>query len=205
MEKKSHIERKKGYLKKFDSKRIFSENEIKDLCMTYKLRFLSIRKYSGNIDDQLVGKIREFEKLYSGDCEKNVNRSSYMIVAPAESFNLSPAPIDPLLFYPIGSDAEGNSMYYLVHKWGKDISVMRWFSAWKWKSFFNWFVAAFIAYWILPVSILVLTTGQLGWSFLLLGSGIHILFARYWEGDYSSTWLERRVSEKVWNSEYNME
>lgn len=52
---------------------------------------------------------------------------SFCIAAPAESFDLQPRPIDPLLFCNLGDD-----QYYLVHKWGSDISwSRRWLKHWR--------------------------------------------------------------------------
>lgn len=44
----------------------------------------------------------------------------FFIVAPATSFELQDRPIDPLLFCELGDD-----QFYLVHKWGNDLSVWR--------------------------------------------------------------------------------
>lgn len=44
----------------------------------------------------------------------------FHIAAPAESFQLQKRPIDPLLFCHLG-----DNQYYLVHKWGSDLSIWR--------------------------------------------------------------------------------
>ena len=53
--------------------------------------------------------------------EKNHNTTfeGYKIIAPSKAFNLNSYD-DPLLFVPIG-----NEYYYLIHKWGNDLSTFR--------------------------------------------------------------------------------
>jgi hypothetical protein len=43
-----------------------------------------------------------------------------MIMAPAGRFKLCDSEVDPLLFIPLGNDH-----YYLVHKWGTELSWFR--------------------------------------------------------------------------------
>lgn len=47
-------------------------------------------------------------------------RAKFCIAAPATSFKLQDRPIDPLLFCELG-----DGQFYLVHKWGNDLSVFR--------------------------------------------------------------------------------
>lgn len=47
-------------------------------------------------------------------------RAKFCIAAPATSFELQDRPIDPLLFCELG-----DGQFYLVHKWGNDLSVWR--------------------------------------------------------------------------------
>ena len=50
-------------------------------------------------------------------------------MAPAERFKLCDCEVDPLLFVPMGNDN-----YYLVHKWGKDISWTRELRGWSFRT-----------------------------------------------------------------------
>lgn len=108
-----------SHLNKFPSDRVFSKEDIKDLCIKYGLRFLPSSKFQGEICPKLVGKIEEFEKKF----DFRLNYKNSFICAPASSFKLEPRPKDPLFFVEIDNDK-----YYLLHKWGKDISVLRWFT-----------------------------------------------------------------------------
>lgn len=128
--------------------RIFTKDAIKELCLKYNLRFLPTSYYKGALDSQLPDKLDELRKANGGllpneggtmrvqyaDLQKGVwvdreieRIATFSIVAPAESFALQPRPIDPLLFCNLGDD-----QYYLVHKWGSDISwSRRWLKHWR--------------------------------------------------------------------------
>jgi hypothetical protein len=120
--------------------RIFTYQQIKSLALKYRLRFLNSEQYVGTIDPLLVTKIKEFEignklatesKLarYERDWPRDYklsgssiicDRWNSFILAPAESFALQDQPIDPLFFIQLY-----DGRFYLLHKWGNDLSVMR--------------------------------------------------------------------------------
>jgi hypothetical protein len=102
---------------RFPAERVFQTKDIKKLCTSYGLRFLPVKYFNGDVDPQLPKKIKEFESKY----EHRVYKENSFIVAPTKSFKLEKRPVDPLFFVYIGND-----QYYLLHKWGKDISVFRW-------------------------------------------------------------------------------
>ena len=102
--------------KKYDRERIFDWQQIQSLCVKYRLRFLSTKLYKGTIDSKVTLKVSQFELAHQIKTEKD----NYMIVAPKESFRLQSKPKDPLLFYDLG-----DGFYYLIHKWGNDLSFSR--------------------------------------------------------------------------------
>ncbi len=114
----------------FDSKKINPENvffleEIKNICIDYRLRFLSTYYFKGDIPHEALLKIKELECLHDTSYE------GFKIMAPSKLFKLSNAD-DPLLFIPIN-----DNYYYLVHKWGKDLAWYRKAWAWCFKSMEN--------------------------------------------------------------------
>lgn len=102
--------------KKFNQERVFHISQIQALCEKYHLRFLSTQLYRGSIDESLPAKISQFEIAYSVNC----NKENSFIVAPKKSFKLEQSPKDPILFYQINKE-----YFYLVHKWGNDLSLSR--------------------------------------------------------------------------------
>lgn len=103
-------------LEKMDITKVFTLEQIKGICIKYRLRFLPSNLYKGNIDPQLPSKVKEFVMLEG----KSVEDYQYYICAPAESFELQARSKDPLLFAKLDEDH-----YYLIHKWGDDMSVSR--------------------------------------------------------------------------------
>lgn len=115
-ELKEKIAGLKGQSEKFNPVRVFHISQIEALCKKYYLKFLPSHLYKGSIDPLLPAKISQFEIAYSADC----NKSNCFIAAPRSSFNLEEKPKDPLLFYKINEE-----YYYLIHKWGNDLSITR--------------------------------------------------------------------------------
>lgn len=100
---------------KFNQEKIFHISQIKELCLRYYLRFLPTEFYKGSVDKELSPRVNNFEIAYGVECtSKNT-----FIMAPATSFKLEPEPTDPLFFYGINEE-----WFYLIHKWGGDLSFV---------------------------------------------------------------------------------
>lgn len=110
-------------LRAFDPHRVFSEETIRRTCVKFRLRFLDAGLFKGEIPLQAIHAIRELERHTEGPVR------SYKIMAPASRFKLCDTEVDPLLFVPLG---EGR--YYLVHKWGHDLSPLRVVLGWPFRS-----------------------------------------------------------------------
>jgi hypothetical protein len=108
--------RKKQMTEKYNQEKVFHISQIESICKKYYLKFLEADRYEGTIDDQLPTKISNFEAAYGDQCD---SRNTF-IAAPVRSFRLEEKPKDPLMFYRINDE-----YYYLIHKWGNDLSVFR--------------------------------------------------------------------------------
>lgn len=100
----------------FAQERVFHVSQIKSVCNRYYLRFLPTQSYRGSIPNDLASRITNFETAYGIKCHSGDLR----IAAPRNSFELEKRPKDPLLFWRINEE-----YYYLIHKWGHDLSVFR--------------------------------------------------------------------------------
>lgn len=94
--------------------RIFHVDTIRELCVRYRLRFLEGAFYKGDVPAQAVQAVRDLERCAGSPVV------SYMVMAPSQRFELCDSEVDPLLFVPVG-----RGTYYLVHKWGNDLSRLR--------------------------------------------------------------------------------
>lgn len=92
---------------------IFHLDQIRAVCIDYRLRFLSTHLYKSIIPEEAVSKIGRLQKEHKNQLD------GFMIVAPSKQFHLENYD-DPLLFAPIG-----NGYYYLIHKWGNDLHPLR--------------------------------------------------------------------------------
>ncbi|MBT8321102.1 MAG: hypothetical protein KJO90_05470 [Eudoraea sp.] len=113
---------------KFDlleTKNIFHIDQIKNICIDYRLRFLDTKYFKGQIPTEAISKIKRLEK------EHDTEIKGYKIIAPSKLFKLEDKD-DPLLFAPIG-----NGYYYLIHKWGNDLNPLRRILVWPFKNIIN--------------------------------------------------------------------
>ena len=96
-----------------ESNKIFHIDDIKKICIAYRLRFLDSKLFKGDIPQEAIHRIKQLEK------DHHRQLSGFKLMAPSKLFRLENYD-DPLLFAPMG-----NSYYYLIHKWGNDLSVWR--------------------------------------------------------------------------------
>lgn len=107
------------------SERIFHISHIKNICVTYRLRFLDTKFFKGPLPPQVLLQIKDLEKKHQLDLK------GFRIMAPSKNFRLENAD-DPMLFAPIG-----NGYYYLIHKWGNDLNPFRKILMWPLKNIEN--------------------------------------------------------------------
>lgn len=111
-----------NHIHRMDPKRVFSIDSIRNLCVRYRLRFLDAGRYKGTLPSAALFHLRTLE----GRAEAPLK--GFKIMAPAGRFKLCDTNADPLLFVPVGP-----RHYYLVHKWGADVSPLREIMAWPFK------------------------------------------------------------------------
>ncbi|UII75633.1 hypothetical protein LV716_15420 [Flagellimonas sp. HMM57] len=113
-----------------ETDRIYHIDQIKQICIDYRLRFLDSRYFKGKIPEKGISKIKELENAH------NIEIQGFKIMAPSKLFKLEDKD-DPLLFAPIG-----NGYFYLIHKWGNDLHPMRKLLVWPFKNIVN--LASFV-------------------------------------------------------------
>ncbi|WP_297702598.1 hypothetical protein [uncultured Eudoraea sp.] len=108
-----------------ETDRIFHIDQIKEICINYRLRFLDSKYFKGQIPDKTIDKIKLLEQKH------NIEIEGFKIVAPSKLFKLADKD-DPLLFAPIG-----NGYFYLIDKWGNDLHPLRRILVWPFKNIVN--------------------------------------------------------------------
>jgi hypothetical protein len=96
-----------------ETDKIFHVEQIKNICIDYRLRFLDSSYFKNDIPEEAITKIKYLEQNHATDL------SGFKIMAPSKLFQLKNYD-DPLLFAPMGND-----YYYLIHKWGNDVNIFR--------------------------------------------------------------------------------
>ncbi|UJH67558.1 hypothetical protein [Allomuricauda sp. SCSIO 65647] len=108
-----------------DTENIFHIDQIKKICIDYRLRFLDTKYFKGKFPPSAVSKIKKLER------DHGTQLKGFKIMAPSRLFKLEDKD-DPLLFAPLG-----NGYYYLVHKWGNDLHPLRKLLVWPFKGIGN--------------------------------------------------------------------
>ena len=103
---------------KIDANRIYHIDQIKKICIDYRLRFLDANLFKGQFPIEAVEEIKVIEKTHQTEL------TSLKMMAPSKLFKLENAD-DPLLFAPMG-----NGYYFLIHQWGNDLHPLRKFLVW---------------------------------------------------------------------------
>ncbi|WP_396157683.1 hypothetical protein [Flavobacterium sp.] len=96
-----------------ETNKIFHLEQIKTICIDYRLRFLDSDIFKNEIPEEAISKIRMLEKTH------NTSLNGFKIIAPSKAFHLLNYD-DPLLFVPMGND-----YYYLIHQWGSEMNPLR--------------------------------------------------------------------------------
>ncbi|MGD1845220.1 MAG: hypothetical protein ACFB10_07490 [Salibacteraceae bacterium] len=109
-----------------NSDRVYTEEMIQSVCTNFRLRFLEIPLFKGEIPYEALQQVKNFEAEYGFEAE------TFKIMAPASRFRLKDATSDPLLFA-----ALGNGQYYLLHQWGDDLAWYRKLAYFPYRSIFT--------------------------------------------------------------------
>lgn len=176
---------------KVDADNIFHIDQIKKICIDYRLRFLDTQFFKGDYPEEVISKIHELEKAH------NTQLNGFKIIAPSKLFVLKKAD-DPLLFAPMG-----NGYYYLVHKWGNDLHPLRKYKVWSFKNVGN------LAVLLLTLSFLISFSIK-DFVFNQQASGVYalVLFLFIFKFGVGFTLLYgissgKNFNEYIWQSQYN--
>ena len=170
---------------------IFHIDQIKKVCIDYRLRFLDLAYFKGTLPESAEREIERLEK------EHQTQLGDFKLMAPSVLFRLEKTD-DPLLFVPLG-----NQYYYLVHKWGNDLHPLRKVLMWPFKGI--WHLLSLV----LGISYLVtLITPMAIFTKSMDASAFWMLFFFMFKAIASVVLfygfaLGKNFNPAIWNSKYN--
>lgn len=174
-----------------ESNRIYHLDQIREVCIHYRLRFLDLKYFKGKLPESAHEAINSIEETH------NTVLSDFKIMAPSVLFRLERKD-DPLLFVPLG-----NNYYYLVHKWGNDLHPLRKIIMWPFKSIWTLLSALLVLSWFIteltPMNLFTKNPDTASYwmlyFFMFKGIASIVLF-------YGFT-LGKNFNPAIWNSKYN--
>lgn len=86
--------------------RIYHIEDIKKLCIDYRLRFLDSKHFNGTFPAEAIDAIKDFEAKQGKEIK------GFKMIAPAGMFKLAEKDKDPILMVPMG-----NGYYYQLAQW----------------------------------------------------------------------------------------
>ena len=178
-------------ISKINSNKLFHVNQIKKICIDYRLRFLELNLFKGKVPKKAYQNLEKFKADHPN------LKFDLKIMAPSKLFELENYD-DPLLFASLG-----NGYYYLIHKWGNDLSFFRKISVWPFKNLVN--ILTFIS--IISLVITALVPGNIFYydgkpgtqffiTFLFILKSVIAIFIYY---GFS---LGKNFNEFIWNRKY---
>lgn len=180
------------FYNQFEKDKIYSIFEIKRVCEKYRLRFLDSKYFKGEIPYEAISRIKQIEK------KNKIEFTNFKIIAPAGLFKLEDAHQDPLLFASIG-----NGNYYLIHKWGNDLSWHRKVLSYPLRNLYSFFTSIFVLSAILsflvPESWLNMPTGSLT---LRIWLTVHLFIGFSGFMIFLGSTMQKNFSSNVWDSKF---
>jgi hypothetical protein len=102
---------------------VFTEKEIKEICIKYDLRFLPTRYFRGALDTEVADKLKKFVAEHP---EIGAVSESFYIIAPSNTFDLDGSDANPsnktdlILVYKVRTEYKDVEKFVFIHKWGKE-------------------------------------------------------------------------------------
>jgi hypothetical protein len=172
-----------------ETDKIFHLDQIKKVSIDYRLRFLDSHLFKNEIPEEAISNIHNLEKNHGTTLE------GFKIMAPSKTFQLESYD-DPLLFAPIG-----NNYYYLIHKWGNDLSAIRKLSVLPFKNLGNFVITTMLVSIVItvfvPVNNLSKSIPMAGFiEFLFIWKGVIAV------GLYGFFMAGKNFNTRIWNRKY---
>ena len=176
-----------------NNKDVFTLKQIENICITYRLRFLDTKYFKHEYPYEAVSKIKEFEKRH------NTRIKHFKIIAPDKAFDLQDCNQDPLLFAQLDKDR-----FYLLHKWGSDLSWYRKFLYFPARTIYTYF------YFMLAVAAIFAFTVPFEWFqvkpdnilYMRTWFTIHCFIGIFFMGIFLGATMQTSFTSMNWKSKF---
>ena len=176
---------------RLESHKIYHLDQIREVCIQYRLRFLDIKYFKNDLPESAHQAIQDIETNHG------TVLADFKVMAPSVLFRLERKD-DPLLFVPMG-----NNYYYLVHKWGNDLHPLRKLLMWPFKNIWNLLLTVLAVSWVAtemtPMGLFTKTPDQASYwmlyFFMFKAIASIVLFYGFALG--------KNFNPAIWNSKYN--
>ena len=91
-----------------------SEKSIRSICLRYRLRFLDLNLFKGEIPGEAIKEMKDAQSRFGMDS------SAFKVIAPCDLFKLENREKDPILIAEVEKDR-----FVVLHKWGSEFSAIR--------------------------------------------------------------------------------
>lgn len=170
--------------------KIFHIDHIKAICIDYRMRFLDSHMFKNDIPEEAISKIKNLES------EHATTLDGFKIMAPSKLFHLKNFD-DPLLFAPMGND-----YYYLIHKWGNDMSPFRKITMRPFRNLGSLISLLLIVSLGLAFLMPQDALGKVSYDIFVALSFLFIFKSLCGITLYFCFWQGKNFNEEIWNSKY---
>lgn len=174
--------------------RIFSIEEIRKICIRYRLRFLPTHYFKAEFPYPVISEINDLEK------KLGFKLQDFRIIAPSTAFDLENINKDPLLFAEISENK-----FFLIHQWGTDLKWYRRILTWPLQTFKTYFIAL----WFLAATFVFLIPSSFmnginhdSENILRIWLTIHCFIAFMGITFWAALTFEKTFSSLNWQSKY---
>ncbi len=177
-----------------DEHLIYTRQEIKQVAIFYRLKFLESKFYKPEIPYEAVLKIKSLNEKYHKDIKL------FKVLAPHESFSNKHFHFDSMLFAKTNYDN-----YFLIHRWGKQLKWNRKIKYWPLRNFetlgLTLIVCTLIITLMLPTRLITLDSKATYWSGYRAAAFFHLLIFNFGVTAFITFSFAKNFSSSIWNSE----
>lgn len=177
---------------RIDAIRIFSREEIRQIAVNWRLKFLTSKLYRPEIPYEAVLMIKDLNREFGKEL------SSFFILSVPEAFREKVCEEEALLF---SETSAGN--YYLIHRWGKALAPRRRWLYWPMRCFENLFITVlFVTLCMvlsLPTWLITLDHKAEYWSGYRAAAFFHLLIFNMGVTTYFTFAFAKNFSATIWD------